>query len=201
MLTYAVVETQVSVCLHVCHLSGPAVADRLNRSTLRRARLSARTSRPLTTVYANFQLPMCTAHIVTKWLVVSYTRLLTLTGRSRRLFSSALIKPHGLLRVRKRDALCCPDFPQISPGYQRQTVRLLFVCSAKLINSACFPIMLPYIFSKWQEIWCLSAPKTVIGGDQMGRNRGKRKISCRVSLPSYILAFAARPKTAISPAF
>ena len=146
MLTYAVVETQVSVCLHVCHLSGPAVADRLNRSTLRRARLSARTSRPLTTVYANFQLPMCTAHIVTKWLVVSYTRLLTLTGRSRRLFSSALIKPHGLLRVRKRDALCCPDFPQISPGYQRQTVRLLFVCSAKLINSACFPIMLPYIF-------------------------------------------------------
>lgn len=146
MLTYAVVETQVSVCLHVCHLSGPAVADRLNRSTLRRARLSARTSRPLTTVYANFQLPMCTAHIVTKWLVVSYTRLLTLTGRSRRLFSSALIKPHGLLRVRKRDALCCPDFPQISPGYQRQTVRLLFVCSAKLINSACFPLMLPYIF-------------------------------------------------------
>ena len=152
MLTYAVVETQVSVCLHVCHLSGPAVADRLNRSTLRRARLSARTSRPLTTVYANFQLPMCTAHIVTHWLVVSYTRLLTLTGRSRRLFSSALIKPHGLLRVRKRDALCCPDFPQISPGYQRQTARLLFVCSAKLINSACFPIMLPYIFSKWQEI-------------------------------------------------
>lgn len=141
--------------MHVCHLSGPAVADRLNRSTLRRARLSARTSRPLTTVYANFQLPMCTAHIVTKWLVVSYTRLLTLTGRSRRLFSSALIKPHGLLRVRKRDALCCPDFPQISPGYQRQTVRLLFVCSAKLINSACFPVMLPYIFSKWQEIWCL----------------------------------------------
>ena len=133
-----IIKVDTSVCLHVCHLSGPAVADRLNRSTLRRARLSARTSRPLTTVYANFQLPMCTAHIVTKWLVVSYTRLLTLTGRSRRLFSSALIKPRGLLLVRKRDALCCPDFPQISPGYQRQTARLLFVCSAKLINSACF---------------------------------------------------------------
>ena len=66
-------QTPTLANVHVCHLSGPAVADRLNRSTLHRARLSARTSRPQTMVYANFQLPMCTAHIVTKWPVVSYT--------------------------------------------------------------------------------------------------------------------------------
>lgn len=29
----------------------------------------------------------------------------------RRLFSSALLSPRGLLPVKKRNALCCPDFP------------------------------------------------------------------------------------------
>lgn len=47
---------------------------------------------------------------------------------------------------------------------------------------------------------CLSAPKTDIGGGQMGRNCGKRKISCRTSVSSVVLALAAGPKTAISPA-
>ena len=31
----------------------------------------------------------------------------------RRLFSSVLLSPHGLLPVKKRNALCCPDFPLV----------------------------------------------------------------------------------------
>ena len=52
--------------------------------------------------------------------------LLTLTDRSRRLFSSALINPRGLLPIKKRSVLCCPDFPPAPPNRERtrQTARL-----------------------------------------------------------------------------
>ena len=39
------------------------------------------------------------------------TRHAGLRGVRRRLFSSTRISPRGLLPVRKRNALCCPDFP------------------------------------------------------------------------------------------
>ena len=42
--------------------------------------------------------------------------LLTLTFHDeRRLFSSPLLNPRGLLAVNKWDALCCPDFPLSPP--------------------------------------------------------------------------------------
>ena len=52
--------------------------------------------------------------------------LLTLTDRNRRLFSSALINPHGLLPIKKRSVLRCPDFPPAPPIKERtrQTARL-----------------------------------------------------------------------------
>ena len=46
-------------------------------------------------------------------------------GKEGRLFSSALICPRGQLPVRKRSALCCPDFPHAPPGRMRQTARLV----------------------------------------------------------------------------
>lgn len=58
-------------------------------------------------------------------------RFLTLTSpmprkaKEGRLFSSALICPRGQLPVRKRSALCCPDFPHAPPGRMRQTARLV----------------------------------------------------------------------------
>ena len=55
-------------------------------------------------------------------------------NEERRLFSSPLLNPHGLLAVNKWDALCCPDFP-LSPRGQRQTVRLLSAC--KDTNNIC----------------------------------------------------------------
>lgn len=52
--------------------------------------------------------------------------LLTLTSNhsQRRLFSSTLINPHGFLPIKKRDALCCSDFPLVSVRYKRQTALL-----------------------------------------------------------------------------
>lgn len=40
----------------------------------------------------------------------------------RRLFSSALVHPCGRLLIRKRDALCCPDFP-LAPCSMQATGR------------------------------------------------------------------------------
>ena len=87
-----------------CHLSTTAVTSRP---------LSfyppARTGRPQAPVYMNFQHPGCTARM-------SPCAWWALTPPSHpypygRLFSSASTSPRGLLPVRKRIALCCPDFP------------------------------------------------------------------------------------------
>ena len=49
-------------------------------------------------------------------------------------------------------------------------------------------------------IQCWPAPKTDIGGGQMGGKCGRRKISCSASFPSDVLAIAAGPEIAILPA-
>ena len=100
----------------VRHLSGCAVADTFYRSTLRRFSEENRTSRPPTSVYMNFQLPKCTACRVTTATGGLLPHLLTLTGvrcetLRRRLFSSARVRLHRRLPIKKRNALCCPDFP------------------------------------------------------------------------------------------
>lgn len=102
-------------CRHALSFYPPAY-----RSTRERIRAS----NPLPPVYANFQLPMCTARMSPHgwWALTppSHPYLLSFQGRSRgektrrRFFSSALIRPHGRLPVKKRDALCCPDFPPAS---------------------------------------------------------------------------------------
>ncbi len=45
----------------------------------------------------------------------------------RRLFSSALANPREFLPVKKRSALCCPDFPLAPQGRKRQTARLVSI--------------------------------------------------------------------------
>ena len=76
----------------------------------------ARTGRPQMPVYMNFQRPMRTARLSPDaWWALTppshpyHTRARSAHGR---LFSSALISPRGLLPIKKRTALCCPDFPR-----------------------------------------------------------------------------------------
>ena len=62
--------------------------------------------------------------------------LLTLTGvrcetLRRRLFSSARVRLHRRLPIKKRNALCCPDFPHASHECGRRTVRLFLFCLQK----------------------------------------------------------------------
>lgn len=120
----------------VRHLSGCAVADTFYRSTLRRFSEENRTSRPPTSVYMNFQLPKCTACRVTTATGGLLPHLLTLTGvrcetLRRRLFSSARVRLHRRLPIKKRNALCCPDFPHASHECGRRTVRLFLFCLQK----------------------------------------------------------------------
>ena len=120
----------------VRHLSGCAVADTFYRSTLRRFSEENRTSRPPTSVYMNFQLPKCTACRVTTVTGGLLPHLLTLTGvrcetLRRRLFSSARVRLHRRLPIKKRNALCCPDFPHASHECGRRTVRLFLFCLQK----------------------------------------------------------------------
>ncbi len=89
------------------HLSGPVIAGGIIRPTPRH-----RTSSPQAPVYMVFQPIRCTASCVTTGTGELLPHLFTLipTG-SGRLFSVALLYPHGYLPVRKYGALCCPDFP------------------------------------------------------------------------------------------
>ena len=100
----------------VCHLSGPAVADRLYRSTLRRI---ARAGHPQSPVYMNFQHPAGTACMspCSRWALTPPSHPYRWNPKAqRRFFSSALLYPRGQLSVRKWDALCCPDFPPVPRG-------------------------------------------------------------------------------------
>ena len=56
---------------------------------------------------------------------LTHTSPMPRKAKEGRLFSSALICPRGQLPVRKRSALCCPDFPHAPPGRMRQTARLV----------------------------------------------------------------------------
>ena len=94
----------------VCHLSTPSVTDMALASYP-----PARAGYPQTPVYMLLQLPRQTARCVTTRLVSSYLTFSPLPLRKRRLFSSPLLNPHGLLAVNKWDALCCPDFPLSPP--------------------------------------------------------------------------------------
>ena len=79
----------------------------------------SRTGNPHSPVYMNFQPPMCTARMSPHdwWALTppSHPYLwnchLEIQDAPRRLFSSARLNPHGLLPIKKRSALCCPDFP------------------------------------------------------------------------------------------
>ena len=69
-----------------------------------------------TLIYMTLQPIRRTAPLVAKRDGELLPRLFTLTGGSplRRFFSVTLLKPCGLLPVRKYGALCCPDFPHAS---------------------------------------------------------------------------------------
>ena len=59
----------------------------------------------------NLQLPRCTAGMSPyRWWALTPPSHPYLAC-ARRFFSSALLNPHGLLLIRKWDALGCPDFP------------------------------------------------------------------------------------------
>ena len=85
-------------------------------------RTKSRTGNPHSPVYMNFQPPMCTARMSPhdRWALTPpshpYLWCYHPTSRRRqdaprRLFSSARLNPHELLPIKKRSALCCPDFP------------------------------------------------------------------------------------------
>ena len=93
----------------VCHSSMLCITAQLKRSTLRlgRAALKRRYTRT-----CSFQDTRLVRHRTTGGLL---PHLLTLTlNNIRRSFSSAWSNPHGLLPVKKWNALCCPDFPQLT---------------------------------------------------------------------------------------
>lgn len=110
--------------LRARHLSGFAVTDKLYRPTLRRASLCrtaytmrgtlgrAALGRRFTRTFSSrcAQLGLSPADW---WALTppSHPYSVLAEAKAGRSFSSALIKPHGLLRIGKRDALCCPDFP------------------------------------------------------------------------------------------
>ena len=76
----------------------------------------ARAGRPLlwSPVYMNFQLPGCTAPVspLAWWALAPPSH--PYPACAWRLFSSTSTGPCEPLSVRKRDALCCPDFPLAS---------------------------------------------------------------------------------------
>ena len=91
--------------------SRPVLPRVSHRSTLRLGRTAL-----ITPVYANFQLPECTARTspYVWWALASPSHPYPSPSWGEelgRLFSSTLTKSHDLLPVRKRDVLCCPDFP------------------------------------------------------------------------------------------
>lgn len=106
-----------------CHLSARAVTNTLYRSTLQRAcaahKARACSSEPPCGVGLR-ELSASEAHSphVAARLVGSYPTFSPLPAlrakRHRRLFSSALLSSRELLPIKKRNALCCPDFPPAS---------------------------------------------------------------------------------------
>jgi hypothetical protein len=97
----------------------------------------AQAGSPQAPVYMVFQLPMCTAGCVATAAGRLLPYLLTLTGRSRRLFSSTRIYPRGYLSVRKRDALRCPDFPLVAKT-SGEPIHCLLVQRGKCRNNLRF---------------------------------------------------------------
>lgn len=73
---------------------------------------------------------------VTTNLVGSYPAFSPLPSLRRRLFSSAFTDPCESLSVRKRDALCCPDFPLVYSSAEPNGSGILST-SDKPFN--CFP--------------------------------------------------------------
>ena len=55
--------------------------------------------------------------------------LATQLRNTRRLFSSARIRSHERLLIKKRNALCCPDFPRLPRKQKRRTAQLLMINS------------------------------------------------------------------------
>ena len=105
----------------------PSDTPSLKVGRLRRAAL-------IVSVYMNFQRPMCTARYVTIRLVGSYptfSPLPALHRQSGRFFSSARIHPRERLPIKKRTALCCPDFPLTPLRCERRTVQLRPIESQK----------------------------------------------------------------------
>ena len=109
-----------------CHLSTTTITGSLYRSTLQRRLLTIWTGRPQSVGIRELSSSDVHSTTVASRLVGSYPTFspLPLMAQSpawsrsalfpRRLFSSTLISPRGLLDVTQRNALCCPDFPHIS---------------------------------------------------------------------------------------
>ena len=104
-------------------------------------------------VYMTFQLPRSTA------------------------FSSALLNPHGLLPVKKWNALCCPDFPPASRRCTRQANQLFL--GAKLQQLV-----------ELTKLWSLKRLFLPGGMQRDGEHKG-----CSVTslLPLYCLSVGMRP--------
>ena len=97
----------------------------------------ARASNPQAPVYMNLQPPRRTARtsLHGRWALTPPSH----PCPCGRFFSSALLRLHRRLSVRKWSALRCPDFPPLPQGQRRQTVRLH--CSipvAKLVQCEIF---------------------------------------------------------------
>ena len=103
-----------------CHLSCLVVTNKLYRSTPRH-----RTCRPTCADIHDLSTHKAYGILCCQRTGELLPRLFTLTCaiRHRRLFSVMLLKPCGLLPVKKYGALCCPDFPLICTD-ERQTDRL-----------------------------------------------------------------------------
>ena len=109
-----------------CHLSEPAVTNRLYRSTLWHW-----TSSPYSASLHDLSTSKKHSPYVAIRLVGSYLTFSPLPPK-RRLFSSALLNPRGLLPVKKWNALCCPDFPPASRRYTRQADQLFLFWGCKI---------------------------------------------------------------------
>ncbi len=113
----------------------------------------ARASNPQAPVYMNLQPPRRTARtsLHGRWALTPPSH----PYPCGRLFSSALLRLHKRLSVRKWSALCCPDFPPLPQRQRRQTVRLYYsILCAKLVQ--CVILCKAFCYSLRGLIFCFN---------------------------------------------
>ena len=103
---------------HVCHLSTRPITEPFYRPTLPRryTKVSSSGSPSIVGIHglstSEVHAPRC--HHSGGGLLHTPSHPYHTRAGAWRLFSSALLSPRGLLPVRKRNTLCCPDFPRVS---------------------------------------------------------------------------------------